>query len=92
MVGEPVRQRVLQVHPSLRCNLSCHHCYSSSGPQVGTMLDIGDLWAAVEDAAGIGYETLALSGGEPLLYPDLVPLAEVSREVGDTHAACSRVS
>jgi Fe-coproporphyrin III synthase len=73
---------VLQVHPTRRCNLACAHCYSSSGPGVRQTLDLALLSACVDDAAALGYRQLAVSGGEPLLYPALGELLARARRRG----------
>ena len=73
---------VLQIHPSLRCNLSCHHCYSSSGPDQRGWLDDDTLADLVSDAAALGYATLAVSGGEPLMFPGLDTLLRNAHEAG----------
>ncbi len=56
---------ILQVHPSRRCNLRCKHCYSDSGPDVDATMELGQLLRLVDDAAGLGYDVLSVSGGEP---------------------------
>jgi Fe-coproporphyrin III synthase len=73
---------VLQVHPSRRCNLTCAHCYSSSGPGEREELHIELLSHCLEDAVTLGYRQLAVSGGEPLLYGSLVPLLAKARSLG----------
>ena len=73
---------VLQIHPSLRCNLRCHHCYSSSGPDRRGVLGDDVLADLVSDAAALGYATLAVSGGEPLMFPGLEALLRAAREAG----------
>ncbi len=75
---------MLQVHPLGRCNLSCLHCYSSSGPAVTEELETGLLLGAIQDAAQEGYNVLAVSGGEPLLYRELSQLIECARNLGMT--------
>ena len=82
--GPPVRirQRIVQVHPTLTCNLRCTHCYSTSGPEQRGELDLALLKDALTDAAALGYESVAVSGGEPLAYRSLVPLLEHARSVG----------
>ena len=60
--------RILQIHPTRRCNLRCLHCYSSSGPEVEGALSSSLLQDAVSAAAAEGYNVVSLSGGEPLLY------------------------
>lgn len=62
---------ILQIHPSLKCNLSCLHCYSSSGPDGSEGLDVEPITQLIEDAADLSYSVLGVSGGEPLLYADL---------------------
>jgi MoaA/NifB/PqqE/SkfB family radical SAM enzyme len=72
----------VQVHPSLRCNLRCRHCYSSSGPEERDSLPVALLREALRDAAVEGYRALSVSGGEPLLYPDLEELLGCARGLG----------
>lgn len=67
----PARTAILQIHPSLRCNLSCGHCYSSSGPSARTELDAETLRDVISDAAAMGYQVVSVSGGEPLMYAGL---------------------
>jgi MoaA/NifB/PqqE/SkfB family radical SAM enzyme len=73
---------VLQVHPSRRCNIACAHCYTASGPYVGEELPRELLLASLEDAVGLGYRQLAVSGGEPLLYQRLAELLAKARALG----------
>ena len=75
-------QRIIQLHPTLTCNLRCTHCYSSSGPNLRGELDLGLLRDALTDAAALGYQAVAVSGGEPLAYRSLVPLLEHARSIG----------
>ncbi|MFI1714836.1 radical SAM protein [Streptomyces litmocidini] len=70
------------MHPTRRCNLSCRHCYSSSGPHVDESLPLPLLRGAVVEAAGLGYDVLGVSGGEPLLHPPLPALLAAAREQG----------
>jgi MoaA/NifB/PqqE/SkfB family radical SAM enzyme len=75
-------RRVLQVHPSRLCNLECDHCYTMSGPGRRGALAGEQLASAVRDAAALGYDYLAVSGGEPLLYPGLGALIEAGHAAG----------
>jgi MoaA/NifB/PqqE/SkfB family radical SAM enzyme len=76
------RFRILQVHPTLRCNLRCLHCYSSSGPEHRDGLDGELLRSLIRDAAGEGFNVASFSGGEPLMYPGLPELLDVAHECG----------
>ncbi|MFT0174271.1 radical SAM/SPASM domain-containing protein [Paraburkholderia mimosarum] len=72
----------VQVHPSLRCNLSCRHCYSDSGPNADTTLDVALACEAVSDAASMGYRVVSVSGGEPMLYRGLGELLSHAKSKG----------
>jgi Fe-coproporphyrin III synthase len=67
----PVPLPVLQIHASLKCNLTCAHCYSLSGPSATGAISIEAICQLIEDAADLGYRAVAFSGGEPLIYPGL---------------------
>ncbi|HET7228971.1 MAG TPA: radical SAM protein [Longimicrobium sp.] len=75
-------RRILQVHPSLRCNLRCLHCYSNSAPEAGAGMELSTLLSAAADAAAEGYDVLSVSGGEPLLYPRLGELLDGAHGLG----------
>ncbi|MBV9390167.1 MAG: radical SAM protein [Chroococcidiopsidaceae cyanobacterium CP_BM_ER_R8_30] len=74
--------RILQIHPSRRCNLQCLHCYSSSSPEERDELSIALLLQALTDASEEGYTVASFSGGEPLLYQPLYELLERARSCG----------
>ena len=73
---------VLQVHPTRRCNIACAHCYSVSGPTAREELPLELLSGCLDDAVGLGYRQLAVSGGEPLLYRPLPELLVRARGLG----------
>src|SRR5262249_42287984 len=74
--------RVLQIHPTRRCNLRCLHCYSLSGPEERESLSLPLLCGAVTDAGQEGYTVVGISGGEPLLYRPLPELLEHAHMCG----------
>jgi Fe-coproporphyrin III synthase len=78
-----VCSRVLQVHPTRLCNLTCLHCYSRSSPKSRRDVIPGrTLSGAIRDAARLGYNVLGVSGGEPLLYPELREILSTGRAEG----------
>jgi MoaA/NifB/PqqE/SkfB family radical SAM enzyme len=81
------RARIIQVHPSRRCNLRCRHCYSVSSPAERDRLDVALLSQAVTDAAALGYNVVSFSGGEPTIYPGLPALLAAAHGAGMTTAA-----
>jgi MoaA/NifB/PqqE/SkfB family radical SAM enzyme len=80
--GGPARIGILQVHPSLRCNLACAHCYSSSGPLAHGELNPDLVCQVVSDVAALGYEVVSLSGGEPLMYRGLPQVLAHAKALG----------
>lgn len=74
--------RVLQIHPTRRCNLRCLHCYSASAPEERDLLPVSLLLDAVTDAAAEGYSVASFSGGEPILYKPLPELLDHAHQCG----------
>jgi len=74
--------RIIQIHPTLRCNLFCKHCYSSSAPGKKEGLSSRALVNILEQAAPLGYNVVSLSGGEPFIYSELEQLVTASRSLG----------
>ena len=62
-----------------RCNLRCAHCYLDAGTRrTGgpSELDTGEVTGLLDQIADLSDETLVvLTGGEPLLRPDILTLA-----------------
>jgi MoaA/NifB/PqqE/SkfB family radical SAM enzyme len=81
-MGPTGASRILQIHPTLRCNLRCLHCYSSSGPEERTELPPALLGEAIAAARREGYTVVSVSGGEPLLYRPLVQVLEQAHACG----------
>jgi MoaA/NifB/PqqE/SkfB family radical SAM enzyme len=81
-MGPTGHHRVVQIHPTRRCNLECLHCYSSSSPRAGGSLPAETLFAALDGLAGQGYTWASFSGGEPLVYPRLPEVLGHARQVG----------
>ena len=80
----PVPVPILQIHASRKCNLSCPHCYSLSGPKALDALSVETVCELIEDAAELGYRGVAFSGGEPLVYPGLSKALSCAKTLGLT--------
>ena len=87
--GPTGRFRILQIHPTRRCNLRCLHCYSSSGPEVAERLEAGLVGRLLADARAEGYTVAGFSGGEPLLYGPLREVLEQAKSLGFTTTVTS---
>jgi len=81
-MGPTGNTRIVQIHPSRRCNLQCRHCYSSSSPQESESLDFELLQTTLDGLAREGYEWISLSGGEPFVYPALPELLAHAKTIG----------
>jgi radical SAM protein with 4Fe4S-binding SPASM domain len=65
------------------CNLACAHCYASAKAAPATGELTGDeARALLDDLADFAVPAVLLSGGEPLVRPDLVELLEHGRSRG----------
>jgi Fe-coproporphyrin III synthase len=82
MACEGRKFRVVQIHPSLRCNLACRHCYSLSSPLRKEALPLEIVLRLIDDLPGFGFDAISLSGGEPLMWPGLGCALAAAREAG----------
>lgn len=72
---------VLGLRTTEKCKVGCYHCSISATPDGDDMpLELGI--KAIEDAAKQGIKLLHLSGGEPLLYDNLIKFAQKGHECG----------
>ena len=66
-----------------RCNLTCKHCYSiSADKDFPGELSTEEVFAVMDDLAAFGVPVLILSGGEPLLRPDIFDIAARAKATG----------
>ncbi|MGC4113969.1 MAG: radical SAM protein [Myxococcales bacterium] len=65
-----------------RCNLSCAHCFASPMPRPGDALSLAELEPLFAELASLGAFRLGITGGEPLLRPDLFELLDLALAAG----------
>jgi uncharacterized radical SAM superfamily Fe-S cluster-containing enzyme len=66
-----------------RCNLTCKHCYATSADiDFPGELDTEEVYAVMDDLKAFGVSVLILSGGEPLLRPDIFDISRRAKEMG----------
>ena len=87
-------RQYLYTHPRLTylffeltdaCNLSCLHCGSHAGPRNRTYLPITDVKMVLDQVAlaySPGTIMICLTGGEPLLHPNLFEIIAYARQLG----------
>ena len=83
MVGAPY---LVALNLTRRCNLDCAHCYLDAGKRRDAdpqELTTREVCALIGDIAALSDETmLVLSGGEPLLRPDIEQIAAHAAGLG----------
>lgn len=66
-----------------RCNLKCRHCYSiSADKDFPGELSTAEVHTVMDDLRDFGVPVLILSGGEPLLRPDIYDISRRAKEKG----------
>ena len=66
-----------------RCNLTCKHCYSiSADTDFAGELSTSEAFAVMDDLKRFRVPVLILSGGEPLLRPDIFDIARRAKDLG----------
>ncbi len=66
-----------------RCNLTCKHCYSiSADKDFPGELSTDEIYSVMENLRDFGVKVLILSGGEPLMRPDIYAISHRAKEMG----------
>ena len=66
-----------------RCNLTCKHCYAlSADHDYEGELSTSEVFGVMDDLKAYRVPVLILSGGEPLMRPDLFEIAEHAKAMG----------
>lgn len=64
------------IHLTNRCNLTCKHCLFSSSPSEKETLSLSHIIPFIDEAYALGARLFVLSGGEPLVHSEILPLLE----------------
>ncbi|MFB0561483.1 MAG: PqqD family peptide modification chaperone [Candidatus Lokiarchaeia archaeon] len=65
-----------------QCNLKCFMCYANSGEHVENELNFMDWSKVLDSVTKMGAHSLILTGGEPLVYEDFIPLIRYAKNLG----------
>jgi len=66
-----------------RCNLTCKHCYSiSADKDFPDELSLDEVYRVMDDLKVFRVPVLILSGGEPLLRPDIFEISHRAKAMG----------
>ncbi|MBU2701523.1 putative heme d1 biosynthesis radical SAM protein NirJ2 [Sporomusaceae bacterium BoRhaA] len=64
------------------CNLHCRHCYRDAGSKYADELTTAEGKKLLSEMARAGFKIIILSGGEPLMRPDIYELISHARSIG----------
>ncbi len=66
-----------------RCNLTCKHCYTTSADiDFPGELTTPEIFTVLEDLQQFKVPVIILSGGEPLLHPDIFKISRQAKDLG----------
>jgi len=66
-----------------RCNLTCKHCYTTSTDiNFPNELTTPEIYTVMDDLKTFKVPVLILSGGEPLLHPDIFDISRRAKDMG----------
>ena len=72
--------KLIHLELTSRCPLHCPQCYNYLAPKQD--LPLGTVYTYLQEAKELGVFHIALSGGEPLLYPHLNKVVDRIKELG----------
>jgi MoaA/NifB/PqqE/SkfB family radical SAM enzyme len=85
--ASPRRPLLVQLVVTRRCNLACGYCHEYDN--VSSPIDVELLERRIDHAAALGTLVITLTGGEPLLHPQLDRLI---KRAGDGGMVCTLIS
>ena len=66
-----------------RCNLTCKHCYTTSADiNFPGELTTPEIYSVMDELKDFKVPVLILSGGEPLLHPDIFDISRRAKDMG----------
>ena len=84
----PFKERVnwikkAYIHPTMNCNLACEYCYICiDAPSEFPTLSADKWMHVIEKLHAEGLESINITGGEPLLYPDILKIIKFAKSLG----------
>lgn len=76
---------MIWIHLTHKCNLRCKYCYVSAGKKMENEMTTEEVKRILDDFKALGEgkpQSVALSGGEPLLREDLWEIASYAKKLG----------
>jgi MoaA/NifB/PqqE/SkfB family radical SAM enzyme len=75
---DPYHPLNVQIIPMRRCNLACAYC--NEYDQVSKPVPLAEMLARIDKLADLGTSIVTISGGEPMMHPDLDAIIRRIRE------------
>jgi radical SAM protein with 4Fe4S-binding SPASM domain len=66
----------MAIEATTKCNLKCKHCYRESGPWEDKTLNIKSFLPILSKLHSYGLRVVEITGGEPMLNPDIFELID----------------
>ena len=63
-----------------KCNLKCKHCSTESCQEKNTFMKIDTFKIIIQQCKKLGLKKVFISGGEPLLHPELINMLEYAKK------------
>ena len=64
------------------CNLRCKHCYQNASKPLSNELTLKEKLKLIDELDKVGVPSIALSGGEPTIHPDFLPVVKAASSKG----------
>ena len=65
-----------------QCNENCLHCYAEASPSVTQALSEAQVLGALDDALSLGFTSVQLTGGDPLISKTCLSAASYAKDLG----------
>ncbi len=81
MFGSEVFPSRLWVYTNFHCNLACDYCVVASSPHARRReISLDRFRTLVDEAVDEGFTEIYLTGGEPFVHPEIVPMIEYASD------------
>lgn len=72
----------LKIEITDQCPLQCKHCSTNAGPEYNDVLSLETIEQIINEFYELGGKKITISGGEPLLHPQLEQILKHSKHLG----------
>jgi len=73
----------LYLHVTFDCNLDCSHCYAEAGSGRQEHMSVETIFSLCQEASRLEFRQAVITGGEPLLHPQIDEMLDALKELRD---------